>query len=547
MNAIFPLPVTPENTAAGAIVKQGVIPGTGIAATVIITNPSDADLIVSTVEGGTPIYARANSITTARWLSSTLTSYVVTPQDQATASETGSIEFTDDILPPGVSWITEPSTTITGPVTASITGPVTVTPEAGSVFDVGTISGTVVVTPEAGSTFDVGTVTGTVTVTPEAGSTFDANITNATITVVPSGGSFDVSITNATLTVEPSGGNFDVSLTASSVTLDANATIQNFLVNSDCVVATSTVAMTINNLVQGGTATTEVDFAQPTQLTGNVTLADGMALLVCSVNGYVYELQDAVLFMRYNDGLGGDTHYGGSENFVQNPPASAQWNFSPPGNKPSRGIFGPFWNTPTLANMTAMTLLNNTGSTIVSDTVYLTVVFMRMLDEHPSDFALQTEPGQGQFGSIVGTNGGSVSNWNPSTSQTVITSGGYLTKLTPTSITASATVQNESGVTAGSMSVSVTVYIGSQVVAQASGSATIAAGTEGTATATITFAQPLTFDPGVSNGGVVIDASYSTGPNGGAGYSFASSELSWGAFYGVQVGSIPPSLVGVVT
>lgn len=295
MNAIFPLPITPENTAAGAIVRQGVIPGTGIAATVIITNPSDADLIVSTVEGGTPIYARANSITTARWLSSTLTSYVVTPQDQATASETGSIEFTDDILPPGVSWIKEPSTTITGPVTASITGPVTVTPEAGSVFDVGTISGTVVVTPEAGSTFDVGTVTGTVTVTPEAGSTFDANITNATITVVPSGGSFDVNVQNATLDVNVTNATLNVG-SVGSITETVQGNVTNNWLATGSWVPTMSGNLTITNLGAGATSgNVNLYLPQPNGFAPNTpslaSLWDMVFFLIQSSNGIATSYQ----------------------------------------------------------------------------------------------------------------------------------------------------------------------------------------------------------------------------------------------------------------
>lgn len=167
--------------------------------------------------------------------------------------------------------------------------------------------------------------------------------------------------------------------------------------------------------------------------------------------------------------------------------------------------------------------------------------------QNPKAMPANMQPGQGQFGTLVGSNGGSLTNWNPTGSQTIIASGGYITKLTPTSITVSVSVINESGTTAGSLNAYVNLDIGSQLVASASQTVSIPAGTQGTATATITFSQPLTFDPGVANGGVVLYCGYTTGANGGGGYSFASSSLSWGAIWGVQLGSTPPSLVGVVT
>ena len=149
-NYIAPLSVSSTGT-AGTIVASGSFPfSAALCSTVIIVNPSTSDLTITPGSGNAlSITARAGSVTIARWVSATLNTFEVTQVSATTASASGSIEFTDDILPPGTSFLGNPTVDLSGPVTATITGPITVTGDVG-------ITGTPAVTVDtSGGAVDV--------------------------------------------------------------------------------------------------------------------------------------------------------------------------------------------------------------------------------------------------------------------------------------------------------------------------------------------------------------------------------------------------------
>lgn len=215
--------------------------------------------------------------------------------------------------------------------------------------------------------------------------------------------------------------------------------IQNTVLNADAIIATPMQMETITNLANGSSTAFEVTLPVPSSIDGEVNLVDGAMVLIYSKYGYEYSISELDLFLRINDGLGGDTHYGPTTDIISGTQSTTAWTGVAAPTGPLRGIFGPFWipTGPMMANCSLVRLYNNTGAAIANDTVGVYTVFLRSLVDNQIDSPVQTQ-------GIHGNKGTSGNMSIPSNTSTLIpgTQNAVVTRLIVTPFNPNATTTN---------------------------------------------------------------------------------------------------------
>ena len=198
--------------------------------------------------------------------------------------------------------------------------------------------------------------------------TIDANITNAVVSVqTPAGESLPVTlpagtqveITNATIDVTPSGGTMPVEFGSAQEVIiqsgNTDSTITNEILPGNDAIFLLSKTVNISNLANGAT---QVLVNNNTGLTGAF---DTFQVVVSSEGAYAYSLEYFAWFYAATYGYLNPPNYNVAESLTGMD--CSGWIVTLP--------------VPTVGSSLNVTVINNTGSTIVSDTVVVTVYGIR--------------------------------------------------------------------------------------------------------------------------------------------------------------------------
>lgn len=184
---------------------------------------------------------------------------------------------------------------------------------------------------------------------------------------------------------------------AQEVTLAATGpvSVKNTFVPAQEMVYVGYTDYPVTNLAAGADAIFEVLGGTSPE---DIILADGVVVALYSANGNQYELGTGSLwFCRVIDAHSGDSHYGSGVSPITSP-LSIQWTAD-------RGLSNPiYFSAPFAGNDLLVDIYNNTGSTIVSDTVRAYVWAIKAQISNPTTNPAQTQPAQGVYDTTTAFN-----------------------------------------------------------------------------------------------------------------------------------------------